>query len=93
MAFVCPTLPESIRSNLLSSFLACFDGNEVLRVHKLKDDFQAEDCQDQDEQIQHCDGVTLKKVAEKVLESPFHCLHFSIWNRYVTKVGININSL
>ncbi|KAG1856083.1 hypothetical protein F4604DRAFT_1522245, partial [Suillus subluteus] len=56
MAFVCPTLPESIRSNLLSSFLACFDGNEVLH-----------------------------KVAEKVLESPFHCLHFSIWNRYVTK--------
>ncbi|KAG1781464.1 hypothetical protein EV702DRAFT_962506 [Suillus placidus] len=53
MAFVCPALPESICSNLLSSFLACFDGNE--------------------------------KVVEKILESPFQCLHFSIWNRYATK--------
>ncbi|KAG0699446.1 hypothetical protein DFH29DRAFT_1001957 [Suillus ampliporus] len=85
MAFICPTLPESIRSNLLSSFLACFDGNEVLHVQKLKDDFHADDCQDQDTQIKHHEGVTLEKVAEKVLESSFHCLHFSIWNRYATK--------
>ncbi|KAG2083089.1 uncharacterized protein F5147DRAFT_660271 [Suillus discolor] len=85
MAFVCPTLPESIRSNLLSSFLACFDGNEVLCVRKLKDDFHADDCQDQDTQIEHHDSVTLEKVAEKVLKSSFHCLHFSIWNRYATK--------
>ncbi|KAG0693114.1 hypothetical protein DFH29DRAFT_763487, partial [Suillus ampliporus] len=56
MAFICPTLPESIRSNLLSSFLACFDGNEVLRMRKLKDDFHTDDCQDQDTQIEHHDG-------------------------------------
>lgn len=93
MAFICPTLPESIRSNLLSSFLACFDRNEVLCVRKLKDDFETDDCKDQDTQIEHHDGITLEKVAEKVLASPFHCLHFSIWNRYATKVGFNVDCM
>ncbi|KAG2051732.1 hypothetical protein BDR06DRAFT_889278, partial [Suillus hirtellus] len=29
MAFICPMLPKSIHSNLLSSFITCFDGNQV----------------------------------------------------------------
>lgn len=77
MAFVCPSLPDTIRRNLLSSFLACFDGKQVLHVRRLSDDF--EDNEDDEE--------TLDKVVDKVIARPFHCLHFSIWNRYATKVS------
>ncbi|KAJ8582128.1 hypothetical protein M405DRAFT_704630, partial [Rhizopogon salebrosus TDB-379] len=73
MAFVCPSLPDTICRNLLSSFLACFDGNQVLHVRRLSDDFEVHD------------DFTLEKVADKVIARPFHCLHFSIWNRYATK--------
>jgi hypothetical protein len=82
MAFVCPSLPDTICRNLLSSFLACFDGNQVLHVRRLSDDFEVDD----DEE----DEYALEKVADKVIARPFHCLHFSIWNRYATKVSFHV---
>ena|ERR1700709_1195201 len=82
MVFVCPSLPDTICRNLLSSFLACFDGNQVLHVRQLSDDFEVDD----DEE----DEYALEKVADKVIARPFHCLHFSIWNRYATKVSFHV---
>jgi hypothetical protein len=93
MVFICPSLPDAIRRNLLSSFLACFDGNQVLRVRRLNDDFEAEDAEfDGETEMEDYDDFTLEKVAEKVIASPFHCLHFSIWNRYATKVSSHLRS-
>ena len=86
MAFICPSLPDSIRPNLLSSFQACFDGNQVLRVRRLSDDFKDDESDGVMEEEHHGD-FTLEMVADRVLASPFHCLHFSIWNRYATTVS------
>jgi hypothetical protein len=94
MAFVCPSLPDAIRRNLLSSFLACFDGNQVLHVRRLSDDFEVHDDDDDDDEyeteVEDHDDFTLEKVADKVIARPFHCLHFSIWNRYATKVSFHV---
>jgi hypothetical protein len=86
MAFICPSLPDSVRRNLLSSFQACFDGNQVLRVRRLNDDFK-DDESDREMEEEHHGDFTLEMVADRVLASPFHCLHFSIWNRYATTVS------
>ncbi|KAG0703579.1 hypothetical protein DFH29DRAFT_764208, partial [Suillus ampliporus] len=79
MVFVCSSLPDRIRKNLTSTLLACFDGKDVLVERELDDDFQD---QDPDE----CDAdFSLDMVVENILKRPFQCLHFSLWNRYVTK--------
>ena len=87
MAFICPSLPDSIRRNLLSSFQACFDGNQVLRVRRLSDDFKDDESDDGGMEEEHHGDFTLEMVADKVLASPFHCLHFSVWNRYASTVS------
>jgi hypothetical protein len=83
MVFVCPSLPDMICRNLLSSLLACFDGKQVLPVRRLSDDFEDNEDNEDDEE-------TLDKVVDKVIARPFHCLHFSIWNRYATKVSFHV---
>jgi len=56
----------------------------VLHVRRLSDDFEdIEDTEDDEE--------TLEKVVDKVIAGPFHCLHFSIWNRYATKVSFHVS--
>jgi hypothetical protein len=83
MVFVCPSLPDTIRRNLLGSFLACFDGKQVLHVRRLRDDVEDNEDDEDDEE-------TSEKVVDKVISRPFHCLHFSIWNRYATKVSFHV---
>jgi len=42
---------------------------------------------------EHHSDFTLEMVADKVLASPFHCLHFSVWNRYVSTVSGGLSDL
>jgi hypothetical protein len=93
MAFICPSLPDSIRRNLLSSFQACFDGNQVLRVRRLSGDFKDDESDDGGMEEEHHGDFTLEMVADKVLASPFHCLHFSVWNRYASTVSGGLSDL
>ncbi|KAG1738831.1 uncharacterized protein EDB91DRAFT_1248992 [Suillus paluster] len=81
MAFICPSLPETIRLCLTSSLLACFESNLVLQVRKFYDSEGVP-------QVEEDTSSTLEKLAEKTLLYPFQCLHFSLWNRYST-VGDN----
>ncbi|KAG0702911.1 hypothetical protein DFH29DRAFT_804300 [Suillus ampliporus] len=79
MVFVCSSLPDRIRKNLTSTLLAYFDGKDVLVERELDEDFQ-------DQDLDECDAdFSLDMVVENVLKCPFQCLHFSLWNRYVTK--------
>ena len=78
MAFICTGLPDVIRRNLTNSLIACFDGRQVLRVRKMNDDFEEEDSRGPRGPVNHEVGFSLDKVAERVLERPFQCLHFSL---------------
>jgi hypothetical protein len=80
MAFICPSLPETIRLGLTSSLLGCFESKNVLHVRKFNGSEGAP-------QVEQDTGSTFEKLAEKTLLRPFQCLHFSLWNRYSTVVG------
>lgn len=58
----------------------------MLHVRRLSDDFKVKDEFDGETGMEDHNDFTLEKVAEKVVASPFHCLHFFIWNWYVTMV-------
>ena len=90
MAFICTGLPDVIRGNLTNSLIACFGGRPVLPVRKMNDDFEEEDSRGPRGPVNHEAGFSLDKVAERVLERPFQCLYFSLWNRYATTVSLYV---
>ncbi|KAG1836799.1 hypothetical protein DFJ58DRAFT_846782 [Suillus subalutaceus] len=83
MLFACSSLPDQIRQNLCSSLLACFDGNDVLVDQKLDEDFHNQDVS-QPQTNPSTTTFSLEPVVESILQRPFQCLHFSLWNRYIT---------
>jgi hypothetical protein len=85
MLFACSSLPERIRQNLYSSLLACFNGNEVLVDQTLDKDFHIRDVLQP--QTDPSTTVSLEQVVENIIQGPFQCLHFSLWNRYITNVS------
>jgi hypothetical protein len=87
MLFACSSLPDRIRRNLYNSLLACFDGTEVLVDKKLDKDFHIQDGS-QPQTDPSNTTFSIEQAVENALQSPFQCLHFSLWNRYMTNVSL-----
>jgi hypothetical protein len=75
MAFVCSSMPDHLCNNLLESFIACFEGQPILRHRALSED-------DYEEESDDADTDSPSDLVERILQKPFHCVHFSQWNRY-----------
>jgi hypothetical protein len=75
MAFICTSMPPSMRSTLFSSLKSAFDGLEV---------FKNRTTTSTSEESQDLEGILRAEANE-----PFRCTHFSHWNRYGLAVSLN----
>jgi hypothetical protein len=94
MAFICATLPDGIRNTLEANLLTAFGKSNLLTDRKTfeEDEIAASETVGQfsekekdvifNEQL---DGASVMEMKGDVL--PFHCAHFTWYNRYTTPVG------
>lgn len=94
MAFICTTLPDHIHDTLEANLLAAFGKSNMLIHRKMfkQDEMAASEAVGQfsdiqkevifNEQLEGASGMVMKG---DVL--PFHCAHFTWYNRYTTPVS------
>jgi len=73
MAFICNSMPPSMRDTLFPLLKSAFDCLEVFKNHTILSISQ---------ETQNSKGVLQTEANE-----PFRCIHFSHWNRYCLSVS------